>query len=207
MMKKTVDEYIARSEDFAQPILEHWRQLIYSACPDVEETIKWGIPHFDYMGDFMCVMASYKNHCSFSFIKAELMTDPRLNENKDLKPVQRYLGKITKLTDLPPDKEFLGFVKEAMALNEKGIKFYRNYIGAPKSDKPKPAVEMPDYFSAKLATNPKAKEVFDSKPPSFRKEYIAWIVEAKTDVTREKRMEEAIGWIAEGKSRFWKYAK
>lgn len=201
-MEKKVDEYIAKSEDFAQPILEHWRQLVHDTCPDVVEAIKWGIPHFDYKGDFMCVMASYKNHCSFSFIKAELMTDPRLNESKDLKPVQRFLGKITKLSELPADKEFIKMIKEAMVLNEKGIKV----AAAPKSDKPK-MIEMPDYFSKELAKNKKANAVFDEKSASFRKDYIVWITEAKTDATRQKRMEEAIGWIAEGKGRFWKYEK
>ncbi|WPU95271.1 YdeI/OmpD-associated family protein [Mucilaginibacter sabulilitoris] len=196
-----VDEYIATSADFAKPVLEHWRQLIHDNCPDVVEAIKWGFPHFDYKGDFMCVIASYKNHCSFTFLKAELMNDARLKDSKTLKPIQRFLGKVTKLSDLPPDEEFIGMLKEAMVLNEKGIK-----VMAPKSDKPK-VLEMPDYFSEKLAGNAKAKAVFESKSDSFRKDYIIWISDAKTDATRQKRMEEAIEWIAEGKGRFWKYEK
>ena len=196
-----VDEYIAKSEAFAKPILTHWRELIHDTCPDVEEAVKWGFPHFDYKGDFMCVIASYKNHCSLSFLKAELMTDPRLKESKTLKPIQRFLGKVTDLAELPPDEEFIGLLKEAMILNEKGIK-----VIAPKSDKPK-VLEMPDYFSVQLAGNAKAKEIFENKSDSFRKDYIIWISDAKTEATRQKRMEEAIGWIAEGKGRFWKYEK
>lgn len=196
-----VEEYIAKSEDFAKPVLNHWRQLVHATCPDVVEAIKWGIPHFDYKGDFMCVMASYKNHCSFTFIKAELMSDPRLKDKANLKPVERYLGKITRLSDLPNDAEFIAYIKEAMVLNEKGIK-----VSMKKNDTPK-VVETPEYFIKKLATHPKAKEIFESKSPAFRKEYNIWIADAKTDATREKRMEEALEWIAEGKSRFWKYAK
>lgn len=197
-----VDEYIANSEAFAQPILEHWRQLVHDHCPEMVEAIKWSIPHFDYKGDFMCVMASYKSHCSFSFIKAELMSDPRLKESKNLKPIQRFLGKIKTLSDLPPDEEFIAFIKEAMDLNEKGIK-----VTPPvKSDAPK-VFELPDYFAEKLADNPKAKEVFDSKSDSFRKDYIIWITDAKTDATRQKRMDESLEWISEGKGRFWKYDK
>lgn len=196
-----VDEYIAKAADFAKPVLEHWRQLIHDNCPDAVEAIKWGFPHFDYKGDFMCVIASYKNHCSLTFLKAELMNDARLKESKTLKPIQRFLGKVTKLSDLPPDEEFIGMLKEAMVLNEKGIK-----VIAPKSDKPK-VLETPDYFLEKLAGNAKAKAVFESKSDSFRKDYIIWISDAKTDATRQKRMEEAIEWIAEGKGRFWKYEK
>ena len=196
-----VDEYIAKAADFAKPVLEHWRQLIHDNCPDVIEAIKWGFPHFDYKGDFMCVIASYKNHCSLTFLKAELMNDPRLKDSKALKPIQRFLGKVTGLSDLPSDEEFIGMLKEAMALNEKGIK-----VIAPKSDKPK-VLETPDCFSEKLAGNAKSKSVYESKSDSFRKDYIIWISDAKTDATRQKRMEEAIEWIAEGKGRFWKYEK
>jgi hypothetical protein len=144
-----VTEYISKSEDFAKPILEHWRQLVHAACPDVVEAVKWAIPHFDYKGDFMCVMASYKNHCSFTFIKAELMSDTQLKDSKNLKPIQRFLGKITKLSDLPTDEDFIKLLAEAIDLNEKGIK-----VTAAKSDAPK-IIEMPDYFSARAISSNK----------------------------------------------------
>jgi len=198
-----VTEYIAKSEDFAKPILNHWRQLIFATCPEAVETIKWGIPHFEYKDDNMCVMASFKNHCSFTFLKAELMKDPKLKDSKSLKPIQRFMGKITKTGDLPADKEFVSMLKEAMKLNEQGVKVP---VEKKKSDKPQ-VLETPAYFVAQLTSNPKAKEVFESKSNSFRKEYIVWIDAAKTDETREKRMKEAIEWIAEGKSRFWQFKK
>jgi uncharacterized protein YdeI (YjbR/CyaY-like superfamily) len=200
-LNKDVTEYITKSSGFAKPILEHWRKLVHKNCPDVVETIKWSIPHFDYKGDFMCVMASYKNHCSFTFIKAEIMSDKRLKESKNLKPIQRFLGKITKLSDLPSDKEFAIMLNEAKQLNEKGIK-----VEAKKSDKPK-VLETPDYLVKKLVSNPRAKEIFEAKSNSFRKEYIVWISDAKIEETRQKRMDEALEWISEGKSRFWKSKK
>ncbi|MDR3679992.1 MAG: YdeI/OmpD-associated family protein [Flavipsychrobacter sp.] len=199
----TVDTYLANAEDFAKPILEHWRQLIHENCPDAEETIKWSLPHFDYNSDNMCVMASYKNHCSFTFLKAALMTDPRLKANKDMKPIQRFLGKVNKIADLPPDDEFIAMLKEAMQLNKKGIKIKRD---KPESGKPI-VLETPDYLLTALASNPNAKEVFESKSNSFRKEYIVWITDAKSDETRQKRINEALGWISEGKGRFWKHKK
>jgi uncharacterized protein YdeI (YjbR/CyaY-like superfamily) len=196
-----VTAYINQSADFAKPILEHWRTLIHKHCPGVVEAVKWGYPHFDYKGDHMFVIAAYKNHCSFSFIKAELMSDPRLKGSKDLKAVQRFMGKITGKEDLPSDKEFVGMLKEAMKLNEAGVKVVR-----PKSDKPT-VLETPDYLVEILKANPKAKEIFDSKSNSFRKEYIVWISDAKTAETRQKRIDEALEWIAEGKGRFWKHKK
>ena len=198
-----VDTYIANAEGFAKPILEHWRKLIHKICPDAEEKIKWSFPHFEYKRDNLCVVASYKNHCSFSFLKAELMTDPRLKESKDQKPIQRFLGKISKMEDLPPDEEFIAMLKEAVLLNEKGVKIKRE-----KSNTDKPSIlETPDYLLTALDAHPKAKEVFESKSNSFRKEYIIWITDAKTDETRRKRIDEALAWIAEGKGRFWKHQK
>ncbi|HEY4327194.1 MAG TPA: YdeI/OmpD-associated family protein [Mucilaginibacter sp.] len=199
----TVDTYLDKAEAFAKPILSHWRQLIHENCPETEEAVKWSFPHFEYRNDNLCVIAAYKNHCSFTFLKAELMSDPRLKESKDLKPIQRFLGKVTKMEDLPPDNEFIAMLKEAMQLNEQGIKIKRE---KPESDQPK-ALETPDYLLVALAVNPAAKEVFESKSNSFRKEYIIWITDARTDETRQKRINEAVAWIAEGKSRFWQHKK
>lgn len=198
-----IDTYIDKAEDFARPILEHWRRLVHEHCPGVEEAIKWGLPHFDYKGDHMCVMSAHKAHCAFAFIKGELMDDPRLKAAKDLKPVKRLLGKITQFSELIPDREFIAMIKEAVQLNEKGIKVQRE---KPAAEKPK-VLETPAYFQDALDASPKAKEVFESKSNSFRKEYIIWISDAKTDQTRQKRIAEALEWIADGKGRFWKHQK
>ncbi len=198
-----IDHYIAGAEDFAKPILELWRRLIHENCADVQEAIKWGLPHFDHKGDHMCVMAAYKAHCSFTFLKGELMSDLRLKAGKDVKPINRFLGKITQLSDLPADEDFIAMIKEAVQLNEKGIKIKRE---KPVAEKPK-ILETPDYLQAALDDNTKAKEVFETKSNSFRKEYIIWITDAKTDETRQKRINEALAWIAEGKGRFWKHQK
>lgn len=196
-----VNDYIARAADFAKPILEHWRELIHTACPEITEAVKWAIPHFDYKGKSMLVMAAYKNHCSFSFLQASSMSDSRLKESADLKPVQRFLGKVTSLNDLPNDDEFIAMIKEAMKLNEKG-----------KAAAKKPAattkiIETPDSFQQSLNANPAVLKVWKSKSPSFQKEYNIWIGDAKTEATRQKRIDQALEWIGEDKGRFWQYQK
>src|SRR5882757_50649 len=157
------DDYIAKSADFAKPILEYLRKIIHETCPGVEEIMKWGIPHFDYKGDMMCILAAYKKHCSFSLFKAELMIHPKLKENA--KPGQKMgnMDKLTSLSDLPEKDVLVAYIKEAMVLNETGVKKTR-----PKSEKPQ-VIEVPDYFNEKLATNPTAKEIFENKSSSFRK--------------------------------------
>lgn len=201
--QSSVERYIAEAEDFAQPVLHHWRNLIKVGCPDVIEVIKWGIPHFEYRGNNLCVMASYKAHCAFTFMNAELMSDPRLKRSKESKPIKRFLGKITKLSDLPADNELIAMLHEAMRLNENGIRVMREKPVTEKAKTP----DVPHYFEAALALHPNAKAIFESKSDSFRKEYIIWITDAKTDETRNKRISEAVEWIGEGKSRFWKHKK
>jgi len=196
-----VDAYIAKSADFAKPILEYLRNLIHDTCPDVEEFIKWGIPHLDYRGDMMCILASSSKHCSFSLYKAELMSDPKLLESVKNGQKMGYMDKIKAFSDLPSEETLVAYIKEAMMLNEKGIKKAK-----PVSDKPK-VLEVPDYFAEKLAAHPKAKEIFETKSASFRKDYLVWIIDAKTEATRQKRMDESIEWISEGKGRFWQYQK
>ena len=71
----SIDLYIAKAEPFAQPILHHIRELVHIACPNIEESLKWGFPNFSYKG-IVCNMASFKQHCSFGFWKAALITDP-----------------------------------------------------------------------------------------------------------------------------------
>lgn len=205
MMKHdpAIDDYNANAAEFAQPILAHWRKLVLENCPEAVEAIKWSFPHFDYKNDHMCMMAAYSKHCSFSFLKAELMSDARLKADKDLKPIKRFLGKITSLEQLPPDDEFIVLLKEAMLLNENGVKIKREKAAV---DKPK-VLETPDYFLAALEALPEAKTVFESKSNSFRKDYIIWISDAKTEETRQKRISESLEWIAEGKGRFWKHQK
>lgn len=197
---KSIDAYIAKSADFAKPILNHLRGLIHTACPDVEEKMKWSMPFFDYKGEMMCHMASFKLHCAFGFWKGAIMKDPVLRETAASEAAMGHLGKITSLKDLPADKKITAWIKEAMALNDNGIKL-------PPKEKPAAVKEtaIPDYFAKAIAKNKAAKKVWDGFPPGKKKDYIVWITEAKTADTRNKRMETAVEWIAEGKGRNWKY--
>jgi uncharacterized protein YdeI (YjbR/CyaY-like superfamily) len=149
----------------------------------------------------MCILAAYKQHCSFSLYKAALMSDPKIIDSVQAGQKMGYMDKIKSLSDVPAKEVLAGYIKEAMALNESGVKKAR-----PKSEKPN-IIEVPDYFSEQLAANPLAKEIFDSKSASFRKDYLVWIIDAKTDATRQKRIEQSLEWIAEGKGRFWQYGK
>lgn len=200
--EKAIDSYIAKSAAFAKPVLTHIRELVHKACPELEEKMKWSFPHFDYKGEMMCSMAAFMQHAVFGFWKAALMKDKVLLENARSEVSMGHLGKLTSLKDLPSDKKMTAWIKEAMKLNDEGIKL----PSKPKSTEKKELV-VPDYFGQALAKNKKAKQVFDNFSYSNKKDYVEWLTGAKSEETRNNRMATALEWLAEGKTRHWKYQK
>jgi len=190
-----VDAYIAKSAPFAQPILKHIRKQVHAACPEVQETIKWSMPHFDYKG-VMAGMAGFKHHCTLGFWKHKLVVG---NDRRSEEAMGQF-GCITKVSDLPSDKVLAGYIKKAAQLNDAGIK----PVKKPMS-KVKAPLRPPAYFLNALKQNKKAKATYDNFSYSCKKEYLMWVTEAKTEETRQRRLAQAIAWMAEGKQRKWKY--
>ena len=193
-----IDAYIEKSADFAKPILTHVRSVIHSACPDVEETIKWGMPHFEYKG-MLGGMAAFKEHCAFGFWKHSLVT----GDTTKGREAMGGFGRLTKVSDLPPKATLASYVKKAMQLNEENVP--RPKTKSPKG--PRKEIPVPDYFVAALKKNGKAQAAFDAFSPSHRYEYLEWITDAKQEATRQRRMSQAIKWISEGKARNWRYQR
>jgi len=196
-----IDAYIAKSADFARPILTHLRQLVHKNCSGVAETIKWGMPFFEYNGSLLCNMAAFKAHVSFGFWNAGQMKEANSKLQVKERGAMGNFDRITSLKDLPSDKAMAGFIKEAATLISKGVK-----KSAPKKA-PKPELPVPPELAAALKKNKKAQATFEGFPPSHRREYVEWITEAKTEATREKRIATTVEWLTEGKSRMWKYQK
>ena len=199
---KRIDTYIANSAPFAQPILNHLRDLVHAGCPDVEETMKWSMPHFEYQGEILCSMASFKKHCAFGFWKASLLTDPDQILERVGKTSMGSFGPITDVNELPADRILIKYIKEAAKLNKEGVKVEAKRKAAVKKE-----IKVPEYFAKALAKNKKALKTFDAFSNTNKKEYVEWVTGAKTEETRHKRLETAIEWMAEGKIRHWKYVK
>jgi len=191
-----VDAYIAKAKPFAQPLLKQLRAAVRAGCPSVEETIKWGVPSFEYKGP-MCGMAAFKEYVTFGFWKHSLLTDRLPTKESN---AMSYYGKLRTTADLPPRATLVRTIREAMELNDKGIKVARKITK-------KPALKVPAYFMTALRKNAKALAVFDAFPPSHQREYVEWVDEAKREETRARRLETAIDWIAKGKARNWKYER
>lgn len=193
------DAYIEKAAPFARPILSHLREVVHAACPEVVEEMKWSSPHFTYGGKPLAHMAAFKQHCGFGFWKGSLVVDSADNKGDE---AAGQFGRITSLDDLPADEVLAGYVRQAMALTDSGAKAPPRVPKAPKGE-----LVVPDDLAAALAQSPAAQASFDGFSPSQRREYVDWITEAKTEATRAKRLEQAVEWMAEGKTRHWKYAR
>ena len=190
-----VDAYIASKDDFARPVLEHLRERIHAACPEAEETMKWSMPHFTYKGGMFAGMAAFKAHATFGFWRGKEV----VGDSEAASDAMGQFGRITSVDDLPDDETLDGLIRKAMSVFDAGP--------APRKAKhpPKPAPETPADVRAALDAEPKAAATFDAFPPSCRREYVEWVVEAKRPETRAKRIAQAVEWMAEGKRRNWKY--
>jgi uncharacterized protein YdeI (YjbR/CyaY-like superfamily) len=201
MYHPAIDEYINKSEEFARPILLHLRKIIHLACPDVEETIQWSFPNFEYKGQILCSMASFKKHCSFGFWLGAEMEDPENILNKVGNTNMGNFGKIINHNSLPDDNIIIKYIHEAMKLSESGTKKKTSKI------KDKKSLEIPVYIIEFIEKYPKAKVVFNNFSNSCKKEYVQWIEEAKQVSTKLKRLEKAVSMMEEGKEFNWQYKK
>ena len=189
-----VDAYIAKAAPFAQPVLRHFRALAHRALPDLEEGIKWSMPAFMLGGKNVAGMAAFKAHCAIM-----IHGEGRLGDS----PGMGGYGKVAALSDLPSDAELEASIQAAARrVSERGSAAKPKVAKASKAPIP-----MPEDFASALAKVPEAAATLDGFAPSHRREYLEWITEAKQAATRERRIAQAVEWLAEGKKRNWKYER
>lgn len=192
-----IDAYIAAAAPFARPILTHIRAVVHEACPDVEETIKWGMPMFTHHG-ILCFMAAFKQHVGLGFWKGShfLKVDDEVAAS-----AMGQFGRLTAVAQLPARRTLLKYVRQAMKINEARGKPVK------KAAKPKPAARTPADLRAALAKAGRARTTWEGLTPGHRREYLEWITEAKRPETRLRRIATTVTWLGEGKRRNWKYER
>jgi len=191
-----VDAYIAKAAPFARPVLTHLRKVVHAAVPGVEETLKWGMPHFMH-GGILCGFAAFKAHCAFHVRGAETLLGEAVRDD-----AMGQFGRIAAVSDLPPPGTLIKLLRAAAERIEAKAKAPRAARKAPR-----PEAKVPPDLAAALKRSARARTTFEGFSPSRRREYVEWIVEAKSGETRARRLAQAIAWMAEGKARNWKYEK
>lgn len=195
-VKEKVETYLDKIENKEfRSICDAARKVCLKA--GTKEAVKWGIPSYSHHG-LVTGVSSFKNHVGIWFYKGSLLSDP-----ENILIQAQYKTKGLRSIHYKNKKEFdpkvlMAYVKEAMLLNEKGIKVDH------KKDR---VLEIPDYFLKRLKKNKKAYETFQNFSYSNKKDYVGWVVEAKREETRERRIEKSIEMMADGKGRHDKYKK
>jgi uncharacterized protein YdeI (YjbR/CyaY-like superfamily) len=191
-----ITAYIAKSQDFAKPILTELRARIHAAIPEIEEDIKWGFPSFMYKGKIFFGMSAFKAHAGAGFWHPLMRPSDKSPEGIG------EFGKLTSVAELPSRTEFARLAKQAKQLTDDGVK-------GPQRPRPDPnrKVGVPKDLAAGLAKNAKARATFEKFPYSKKNEYVTWINEAKREETRDNRVKTTLAQLAEGKSLMWKYEK
>ena len=142
----------------------------------------------------ICWLAYFKKHVGLNFFKGTLIEDLHgLYDEACMDKVNRMI-KFRTLEDLDVNK-LDHYIFEAIKLNVEGIKV------APKKIENK----VPEDLGFALDKNSKAKALFDTLAPGYKRDYIEWITSAKREATREKRLATTIEWLSEGKRKNWKY--
>lgn len=204
-----IDEKIAASNPALQPILLHLRDMVHEAVPEAAETIKWSMPFFELNGTILANMGIFKQHCAFGFW-SKSMTEHLASDGVGSTSGAGSLGKLVRMEDLPSRKQMLGYLRTAAdhirnGLSESPIAARSRKRGPDGAATSKSAIPMPAIFTEALANSPEAKQAFEAFPPSCRREYLAWITEAKRDETRARRVQQAVAQLAEGKRFNWQY--
>jgi uncharacterized protein YdeI (YjbR/CyaY-like superfamily) len=197
-----VDAYIAKAPPFAVPILEHVRAAMHAACPELDETMKWSRPFFELDGRVFAGMAAFKAHCAVNFWRGR--GEPAEAIEAPAGTAMARFGHVESLADLPSAAALRKLVaaaaKEVRAKHESAAP-----ASAAVKRTPRPPPTLPDDLATALRTTPTARKGFDAFTPGQQREYVEWIVEARRAATRAARIAQAVEWMAEGKTRNWKY--
>ncbi len=180
-----IDTYIAQAPAFARPICTRLRAVIHETDPTIREDWKWG-PNFNKKG-MVCGFGAFKDHVTLTFFMGALLRDPhRILEHGGKNRHNRSI-KFTSPAQVD-ERLLMGYIKEAIRINEKGI----------KSRPRPPRIVLPPDLKKALAASKKATEQFSRLAHTHKKEYVNWVKDAKKKDTRKKRVKQAVVRIARG---------
>lgn len=175
----TIDDYIADQTAEVQPLLQAVRETIRTAAPDAVEKISWQMPTF-WQGENIVHFAAFKKHIGlFPGGEAVGVFADRLEGYKTSKgTIQFPLGK-------PIDHNLIGdIVRWRVEQAKSSVSTYAEPTARER-------YPMPDFISAALDQGNLWKR-YSARPPYQQNDYIGWIIRAKREETRQKRLTQML---------------
>ena len=145
----------------------------------------------------LCGMAAFKEHCAVSFWKGSLIVD---RKGRSADEAMGQFGRITRIADLPSSAVLKRLRQGSGAAQRRGRQVPGGEAAARQAARG--SARGPD---GGAAPEPDRAANLRAVPPSHQRDYVEWITEAKREATRATRIRTSVEWLAEGKSRNWKY--
>ncbi|HRG58906.1 MAG TPA: YdeI/OmpD-associated family protein [Bacteroidia bacterium] len=164
---------------------------------DMQKTVKWGADVYTFNGNNVLSFGGFKNFFSLWFFNGVFLKDKykvlvNASEGKT-KSLRQW--RFTNINEIDENK-ILEYIYEAIEIEKKNLKI------TPKKFE---ALPIPNLLKEIFEKNQKLKTAFRLITPGKQNEYINFIVEAKQETTKIKRIEKIIPLIMDGKGLNDKY--
>ena len=184
--QRSVSDYISSSP--WREGLEKLRGILLST--GIEETVKWGTPHYTHQGKTIIGMAGFKSYFSLWFHQGVFLKDPLkvlINAQEGTTRALRQ-WRFTNAGQIPVDS-VRTYVLEAIKNQEQGMTI------KPQTK----AITFPDELKEALVSDTELLHWFDKLTPGRQREYAEHIASAKQGSTRLSRLDKCIPMIKSGK--------
>lgn len=168
--------------------LEKIAEILHKA--PLEKSIKWGAEVFTFNGKNVVSYGGFRHYFAIWFFNGVFLSDPYgvLVNAQEGKTKSLRQWRFTSIKEIH-EKKVLEYVKEAIAVEEKGLKM------KPEKFRPAPA---PLILSEAFSDDKRLKSAFDKLTPGRQKEYILYLEEARQEKTKQSRMEKIKPMILNG---------
>lgn len=196
-MKKvtSVEEYIEINSHYSEEITI-LRRLINST--ELEETIKWSMPTYCLNNKNVLGIGAFKNHFCIWFHQGVFLKDEHqllFNAHEEKTKAMRQMRFKTK-ADIN-EAAVLAYVKEAKENQRLG-----HILKPQRNTKP---VIIPKELKVALKSNPELNKAFNNLSPSHQREYCEYILEAKLEETKQRRLQKIVPMVIGNSGLYGKY--
>ena len=193
---KSPEEYIASNKDWQQSLI-----LLRDILLDTQmtETVKWGVPVYTFQEKNIVGIGAFKSYVGLWFFQGALLKDKQkklINAQEGVTKALRQ-WRFNSVKEIESDLKTIKQYLEEAILNQKQGKEI-------KSERKKP-LDIPKELNGLFKQNKKVKESFNSLSLSKQREYAEYIIEAKRDETKQKRLSKIAPLILKGKGLNDKY--
>ncbi len=161
------------------------------AATELEATIKWGTPVYTLEGKNVLAFAGFKAHFALWFYNGVFLKDPFQVLVTGSEGVTKALRqwRFSSVDELDEDR-ILQYVREAIE-NEKA--------GKRLSPQPKKQLRAPELLQTALKEDPALEAAFSRFSSARQNEFIEYLLAAKQEPTRQRRLEKIKPLVLSGK--------